>query len=139
MKHDWYSGAAGGLLGTLWTTGPMNVVLLKPGFVPNPDTQKVYADIAAQEVAAGGGYALGGLALTNCLAVFDPASEHTNYLADDSTWTGVTFDVAFAVLYLNVGAKPLWSLVDLEGTEVVSNGVYLIDWATSGLLFSVPI
>src|SRR5262245_24579964 len=119
----------------MWLANPMKVALLKPTYVPNPDTHKVFADVSAQEIA-GTGYAAGGLVLANKTTNYDAAQDRTNLLADDSTWgPGATFDTAFAVVYDNSGAKPLWSLVDFEGIKSVVAGVFTIDWAAVGLLY----
>jgi hypothetical protein len=118
----------------------MNVALMKPTFTPDRDVQKVWADISAQEVAAGGGYTAGGKVLANLSQNYDAPTDRTNLVADDTTWgPGATFDTAFAVVYQNVGSKPLWSVVDFEGTKSIVNGVFTLDWASVGLLYVVPV
>jgi hypothetical protein len=138
ILHNWFQASGGGILGTLWVAQPMKVALLKPTFVPNRDTQKVFADVSAQEIT-GTGYTAGGVALANRTQNYDAANDRTNLVADDSNWSGATFDAAFAVVYDSSGAKPLWSLVDFEGTKSVASGVFTIDWATVGLLYIVPV
>lgn len=46
------------------STHDIRVVLLGTGYTPNAETQAVYADISANEIAAGNGYTTGGIALT---------------------------------------------------------------------------
>ena len=135
MKHDWYIASGGGLIATMWMANPITVALLKPTYVPNPDTHKLWSDIAAQELAAGGGYTAGGKALTGKAQNYDSAGDRTNLLANDLTWTAATFQTAYAAVYDNSGAKPLWSLVDFEGIKDVAGGVFTIDWATIGTLY----
>ena len=141
MKHDWYSASGGGILSALWLADQMKVALMKPTFVPDRDVQKVFADIAAQELAAGAGYTAGGAVLANKATNYDAAADRTNLVADDVTWgPGATFDTGFAVVYDNTSAtKILWSVVNFEGTKSVVNGVFTLDWAAVGLLYIVPV
>ena len=139
MKHEWFSASGGGLLGAMWTGNPIKVALLKPTFVPNRDTQKLWTDISAQEVT-GPTYTAGGIALAGKAVAYDPSADRTDLKANDTTWgPGATFDTAFAAIYDDSGSKPLWSLVDFEGTKSVSNGVFTIDWSTVGLLYVIPV
>ena len=138
VPQNWFGASAGALLGTIWLANPIKVALMKPGFVPNRDTQKVFADIAASELAAAGGYAAGGIALANKSAPYDPAIDTTHYYADDVQWgPGATFDAAYAVIYDSSGAKPLWSLIDFQGTKSVAAGVFALDFDALGLLDAV--
>jgi len=135
VKHDWFTASGGGLLATMWMANPLTVALMKPTFVPNIDTQKVWTDVAAQELAAGGGYTSPGQVLASKSQNYDAANDRTNLLAADSVWSGATFQTSFAVVYDNSGAKPLWSIVDFEGLKDVAGGVFTIDWAAVGLLY----
>lgn len=137
MKHDWYTASAEELISALWLANPITVALLKPTYVPNRDTHKVWTDISAQEIT-GTGYTQ--KVLTSKLAPYDPAADRTDLQAADTSWgPGATFQSAFAVVYDNSGSKKLWSLVDFEGTKDVVDGVFVIDWAAVGLLYLVPI
>lgn len=118
----------------------MKIALMKPTFVPNRDTQKVYADISAQELATSPGYTVGGLTLTTKSTPYDSATDRTNLVADDPVWgPGATFDTAFAVVYDNSGTKPLWGLVDFEATKSVANGTFTLDFPLTGFLYVIPI
>jgi hypothetical protein len=135
VTHNWYAQSGEGLLAALWTANAMKVMLLKPTYTPDRDNHKVYTDISAQEVANGGGYTTGGLALTTRTAVYNASTDSTDLKADDSVWgPGATFDAAYAAIYDNGGTKPLWSLVDFGGTKSVAAGTFTIDWLTAGLL-----
>lgn len=139
MIHSWYAAAAESILATLWLNNPMKAALLKPGFVPNTDTQKVWTDISASELAASGGYTAGGVTLANKSTPYDAPTDRTDLIADDVTWgPAATFDAAYAVIYDSSGTKPLWSLVDFQGTKSVSNGSFLLDFAAAGLLYLIP-
>jgi hypothetical protein len=139
MKHDWYPAGGGSVVGTIWQANPLTVALLKMSYVPNPDTHKVWSDVAAQEVT-GAGYGAGGVLLTGKGQSYDAQANRNNLLAADSQWgPGATFQCGFAALYDNSGAKPLWSLVDFEGMKEVVDGVFIIDWNAVGLLYTVPV
>lgn len=135
MKHEWYPAAGGKLISDLWLAQPLKVALLKVTYAPNPDTHKVWADIAAQELAAAGGYAAGGQVIATKTVNYDAANDRTNLLAVDNVWNAATFDTAYAAVYDSSGAMPLWSLVDFEGIKSVVNGVFTIDWAAIGVLY----
>ena len=135
MLHNWFSKSGESVLAALWVANPIKVMLMKPTFTPDRDVQLVYTDISAQEIT-GTGYTAGGLALTTRTAVYSAASDRTDLTADDSVWgPGATFDAAFAVVYDSSGSKPLWSLVNFEGTKSVAAGTFTIDWNSAGLLY----
>jgi hypothetical protein len=134
MKHDWFPNSGGNLIKNLWLANALKVALLKPTFVPAPDTQTSWGMIAADEIT-GPGYTAGGVLLANKTGVYDPALDRTNLLADDSVWNAATFDTGFAVIYDTGAGNPLWSLVDFEGVKSVVGGVFTIDWAAVGALY----
>jgi len=134
MTHDWYPASGGGLLATMWMANPMKVALLKATYVPDPDLHKVWADISAQEIT-GTGYTAGGQALTGKAQNYDAAQDRVNLICADNTWTGATFQTAYAAVYDDSGSKPLWSLVNFQATKDVTAGVFTIDWQTVGTLY----
>ena len=139
MKHQWFAASGGGLVANLWTANALKVCLLKPTYVIDSDNQKLYTDISAQEVT-GTGYTAGGLTLASKTVVYDPATDRTNLICNDSVWgPGATFDCAYAAIYDSGGTKPLWSIVNFEETKSVSNGSFTIDWASVGTLYVVPV
>ena len=135
MLHDWYPYSGGKLISDLWLAQPLKVALLRPTYTPNPDTHRVWSDIAAQELAAAGGYTAGGQTLASKTVNYDAATDRTNLLAADNVWNNATFDTAFAAIYDSSGSMPLWSLVNFEGTKSVVSGVFTIDWAAIGALY----
>ena len=140
MLHNWYAQSGGGLIANLWLANAMKVALMKPTFVPNRDTQLVWTDVSAQEIAAGGPYVAGGVLLANKSKNYDAANDRTNLLADDTVvGPAFTADIAYAVVYDSSGTKPVWSLVDFEGTKSIANGTLTIDWAAIGLLYVAAI
>jgi hypothetical protein len=139
MRHQWYPAAGGGLLATIWLANPIKVALLSAAYTPNYDTHRVWTDVAANEIT-GTGYTAGGLTLATKTQNYDAATDRTYLLAADSTWgPGATFQARWAVVYDDAGTKPIWSLVDFEALKDVSDGVFTIDWAAAGLLFTAPV
>jgi hypothetical protein len=118
---------------------PLKVALLQPSFVPDRDNQQVWGDISASEIAAGGPYVAGGKLLTTKSTNYDPSSDRTNLLADDTVWgPGFTADSAFAVIY-DSATNRLWSLVDFEGTKEIVSGTLTIDWSATALLYTIAV
>ena len=143
MVHQWMFASAESILGNIWVADSMKIALMKPTYVPNPDTQKFWADVSAQELAAGAGYTAGGITLATKSQAYNAATDRTDLKAADVSWgPGATFDAAFAVIYdaqSGVAATmPLWSLVDFQGTKSVAAGVFTISWAVAGVLYIVP-
>jgi hypothetical protein len=84
------------------------------------------ANIGTDEVASGGGYTTGGLALTNVTPVTSSAVGYTTFSPDPS-WTSATFSCVAAVIYntsarLGGVANRVISIHDLGGTQSVSAG-----------------
>jgi hypothetical protein len=134
-KSQWYGQSAAGIVARLWVPTQMGVALMKPAFVPNIDSQLRYSDISAQELAAGGGYTVGGKQITNRAAVYNAGPDEYDLQGDDVTWgPGATFISRYGVVYeMATTDKYLWALLDFEGDVPVSNGLFQIDWI-SGLL-----
>jgi hypothetical protein len=138
MKQDWYYGSAENLIAALWLSQPLKAALMKPGFVPDLDSQRNWPQISANEVV-GTGYTAGGTLLANKAAVYDAPTNHTDLKADDIVWgPGASFDTGFAVVYNSSGAQELWSLIDMEGQKSVASGSFTLDFATIGVLGLVP-
>lgn len=81
------------------STDALKLALFTGTYVPNQDTDTTYAGIAG-EVAAGNGYATGGVALGSVTVVSDTANHRMKLTASNAVWnvTGVvTF--RYAVLY----------------------------------------
>lgn len=131
---QWFGQSAGGLIANLWTANALSVMLMKSTYSPNIDTQLVYSDVSAQELAAGGGYTVGGQALASKTKTYTAATDTWDLDAADLTWgPGATFTTRYGIIYDNSGTKPLWALLDFGADQPISNGIFVIDW-TSGLL-----
>jgi hypothetical protein len=132
---QWFGQAATGLIARMWTPTQMGVMLMKTTFTPNIDTQLRWSDVSSGELAAGGGYTVGGQQITGRSASYDNAADEYNLLGSDLTWgPGATFSTKYGIIYeMTTTDKWLWALLDFGGTIDVANGVFQIDW-TAGLL-----
>ena len=113
-------------------------------------------DVKAYEVAAGGGYVLGGLALENKLVSADTSADREGVFdADDITWSSSTITAAGAIVYVsgfNTGTATvdndpnsrndafaqsrsfLVAFVDFGGNQSSSNGTFRISWNSEGII-----
>lgn len=130
---QWFAQAGGNLIARLWVPQDMKVALMKDTFVPNIDVQLRFADVVAQEVAAGGGYAAGGKSLAGKSVAYDAAANEYNLLAGDLSWgPGATFATRYGVVYEDGTTDEfLWALLDFGALQDISNGTFLLDWGTN--------
>jgi hypothetical protein len=116
-----------------WLSSPINVALLKAGFVFDQDGPETWTDLAANE-AVGAGYAAGGLALANKSVLLDAASNETRLIADQVQWAASTITARGAAIYANVGTKPLLGFVDFATDRASDLGLFTIQWPATGVL-----
>lgn len=105
----------------------IKIALVGPGYTPNRNTQGAWSTVSPNEVS-GAGYATGGKTLTG------KALTYSSYLfkmdADDVTWTGLTVDARYAVVYDDTATgKPLIGYVDLGETLSLSNEDFTIQFS----------
>jgi hypothetical protein len=130
---QWYAQSGANLIARLWVPQDMKVCLLTPSYVPNIDSHLRYSDIVVQEVVAGGGYTTGGKSLTGKSIAYDAAANEYNLLAGDLSWgPGATFQTRYGVV-LERGTTDefLWALLDFGALQDITNGTFLLDWATN--------
>lgn len=132
---QWYGQAAAGIVARLWAPTQMGVILMKSTFTPNIDTQLRYSDVSAQELAAGGGYTVGGKEILSRSASYNASTDEYDLLGADITWgPPATFTARYGIVYeMATADKYLWALLDFQADIPVSAGVFTIDW-TGGLL-----
>jgi len=132
-SSQWYAQAGGNLIAQYWTVRDMRVALMTAAFSPNVDTQLRYSDVSASELASGGGYTVGGKSLTGKSTSYDSAANEYNLIAADLSWgPGATFQTRYGVLYeADTTDKWLWALLDFGALQDISNGTFLLDWATN--------
>lgn len=76
-------------------TDSLRMVLVGSGWTPNQSTNALWSDISANEIANGNGYTTHGKALTQALS---RSGLVVTLDCDDQTWSGSTFEVAYAVI-----------------------------------------
>ena len=86
-----------------------------------------------RELAAGGGYTVGGKSLASKSISYDSALNEYNLIAADVSWgPGATFQTRYGVIYeADTVDKFLWALLDFGALIDISNGTFLLDWATN--------
>lgn len=73
-------------------THTLKVALMVPAFSFNAETHDSWTDVSASEIATGGGYTTGGVALTN--VAVGVAAGVVTITADNVTWTGTSGGMA---------------------------------------------
>jgi hypothetical protein len=116
-----------------WVVSPINVALMQSGFVFDQDGPEIFADVSAAE-AAGISYVAGGALIGTRSVVLDPASNETRLFGDPVEWLGSTITAAGAVIYANVGAKPLLGYADFGGDLFSIGGIFRFEWPATGVL-----
>jgi|SRR5215831_7267887 len=135
---QWYGQAPGLIMSARWLAQDLRAILMKNTYVPDTDNHLRYTDISAQELAAGGGYTVGGKSFTAKAASYDAAANEMNLQGADISWgPGATFTVRYAVIYeADTTDKFLWGLVDFGADQPVASGTFTLDWATNILAVS---
>ena len=130
---QWFAQSGGNLIARLWVPQDMKVALMKPTYAPDIDAHLRYADVVAQELAAGGGYASGGKSLTGKSISYDAPANEYNLLAADLSWgPGATLQTRYGVVYESGTTDAfLWALLDFGALQDITNGTFLLDWATN--------
>ena len=136
VTSRWQPQSGGLLIARLWVPQTMNVMLMTPAYVPDPDNDLRYADVAADEVPNGGGYVTGGKTITSRTTFYDALTDEYDMRGDDVQWgPGATITARYAFIYeQSTVDKYLWSFIDFETTRVITAGVLLLDWPASGIL-----
>jgi len=116
-----------------WVTGPINVALMGAGFAFDQDLPEVWGDLSAQE-ATGIAYVAGGTVVANRSVVLDLPSNETRLLGDPVQWPTSTITARGAVIYATSGAKPVLGYVDFVSDRTSENGLFRIEWPTTGVL-----
>src|SRR4051794_28823003 len=87
-----------------WDADTIKCALVTSSYTPNQDTDDFWNDVNTNEVASGGGYTTGGVALVTSAPVYDAASNTLRLDAADATWTSATFTCRYAVVYKDTGS-----------------------------------
>lgn len=120
------------------TADTFKIMLLTSAYVPNGDTDHYRSDIVAHEVAAGGGYATGGITLTGESLVYDATTKEVRLEWSNVSWPASTISAAYAAIYQSTGTDAtsiLIGYIDFGGTQSTSGIDFDINFdATHGAL-----
>jgi hypothetical protein len=114
------------------------VVLTTASYTPVTNTHGTWADVSANEVAAGGGYTAGGATLASITV--NRSAGTVTFDAADVSWAASTITAKYAVIVKKAGGSLvsgdlLLCYVELEagGTVSTTNGTLSIAWNASGI------
>jgi len=116
-----------------WVASSINVALMAAGFVFDQDGPESFSDIQASE-AAGQSYVAGGVVIGNRSVVIDAASNETRLLGDPVQWANSSITARGAVMYVTLGNKALLGYCDFGSDRTSENGLFRIEWPTTGVL-----
>lgn len=133
MMNGFGSGASGGspmdYLSDTW-----NLMLLTSSYTPAQNTNNVYGDISANEVANGNGYTTKGTALAS--KTLGQSSGTTTFDAADTTFSTLTKTHRYGVIYDDTPttpADPLFGYVDTGGDQTNAATDLTYQWHASGI------
>lgn len=113
----------------------LKVVLVTSAYIPDIDLHKKYSDITNEVV--GVGYSTSGITLVGVTITEDLSNDKAVFDANDITWVASTITAAGAVIYKVNGessTSPLIGYIDFGGSKSSSNGDFVIQWNSSGIL-----
>lgn len=116
-----------------WTTDTFKLMLAKPTYVPNQDTDDFRNDVTAGEFAVAGDYVAGGAAMTGLGTAYDAAANLLALLATGTVaWTNLTGTARYAVVYKSRGgvdtADELVGYVDFGADQVLAGVGLQVAW-----------
>lgn len=101
-------------------------IAMKEGFVFNPATHDLYADVSASEQATGYGYTAGGVTLTGVSIVQNDTAARADITWNNITWTASGGDVgplAGVIIYDDtVTNDPIVGYINFGGSYTVADG-----------------
>ena len=101
-------------------------IAMKEGFIFNPATHDLYADVSASEQATGYGYTAGGVTLTGVSIAQNDTDARADITWNNITWTASGGDVgplAGVIIYDDtVASDPIVGYIDFGGSYTVADG-----------------
>jgi len=120
-----------------WDSDTVKVAMLSNSYTVNP-AHSIFGDVSSHEVAAGGGYTAGGVALANKSVTL--AAAVAKYTADPATWAGLTKTYRTLAIYsektVNGVVNPLIALILVDNTPadiVITAADYSVQWNANGI------
>ena len=101
-------------------------IAMKEGFVFNPATHDLYADVSASEQATGFGYTAGGMTMTGVSIVQNDTDARADITWNNITWTASGGDVgplAGVIIYDDtITNDPIVGYINFGGSYTVADG-----------------
>ena len=101
-------------------------IAMKEGFIFNPSTHDLYADVSASEVSTGYGYTTGGVAMSGVSITQNDTDARADITWNNITWTASGGDVgpiAGVIIYDDsITDDPILGYIDFEGAYTVADG-----------------
>ena len=101
-------------------------IAMKEGFVFNPATHDLYADVSASEQTTGYGYTAGGVTLTGVSIAQNDTDARADITWNNITWTASGGDVgplAGVIIYDDtITNDPIVGYIDFGGAYTVADG-----------------
>ena len=113
----------------------IKVALVTSAYVVDIDAHQFYSDITGEVVGAG--YTTSGATLSGVTVTTDLSNDRSVFDASGVTWASSTITAAGAVIYKVNGTpatSPLIGFIDFGGSKSSSNGDFVIQWNTDGIL-----
>lgn len=119
-----------------WDTDTIKLALVTSSYTPDIDAHDFFDDVSANEVAASGSYAAGGVTLT-CQVTQDNTNNRVIYDANDVSITGFSGSFRYGVFYKSTGVastSALLGYIDFTGSTItVSGGTVSITVNAAGI------
>lgn len=120
-----------------WPNDAIKALLTTSSYTPNKDTHGYKSDLTS-EVASGGGYTTGGIALTGLSVTYDAANDRLVLDANDIAWANATFTARNLIVYDNTPAsdatRPLLGYVDFGANQSPAGITFSVIWDALGVL-----
>ena len=101
-------------------------IAMKEGFIFNPATHALYADVSASEQGTGYGYTAGGVTLTGVSIAQNDTDARADITWNNITWTASGGDVgplAGVIIYDDtITGDPIVGYIDFGGSYTVADG-----------------
>lgn len=120
---------------TLTTGGAMYLALGIPSPTGTYGTATTnYSNLTgnSDEVASGGGYTTGGVALTNVTPLNSTTHTYWNLSATNPSWTSATFSARACLGYNSSKSDKAIYVGDFGGTQTVASGTFTLVQPTNG-------
>ena len=101
-------------------------IAMQEGFIFDPSTDDLYADVSSQEVTTGYGYTAGGVTLTGVGIAQNDTDARADITWNNITWTASGGDVgpiAGVIIYDDsITGDPILGYIDFGGAYTVADG-----------------